>query len=63
MNIELTNEGYYLATGEGELRLIVAEGGTEGEARANFYQAACDQYAECQRLGYLSDVWMNGGGR
>jgi hypothetical protein len=61
VNIELTDEGYYLAVGEGELRPIVAEGGTLGEARANFYEMACQQYEECQRMGYLSDVWMNRG--
>jgi thioredoxin reductase len=54
VNIELTDEGYYIATGEGELRPIVAEGNTDNEAKQFFYQAQCDQYEEAQRLDYLS---------
>jgi hypothetical protein len=63
VNIEMSPEGYYIATGEGELRPIVAEGNTLGEARQLFYQAQCDQYAEAQSKGYLSEKWMNGGTR
>ena len=63
MDIELTNEGYYIATGEGELRPIVAEGNTYNEAKQFFYQAQCDQYEEAQRLDYLSLKWVNGGSK
>ena len=59
MKIEQVLDGSYLATGEGELRPIVAEGGTIGEARTFFYEVQCAQYEEAQRMGYLSDVWMN----
>jgi hypothetical protein len=64
VNVELTDEGYYLATGKGEMdRPIVAEGNTYNEAKQFFYQAQCDQYEEAQRLDYLSLKWVNGGSK
>ena len=61
MKIEQVLDGSYLATGMGELRPIVAEGGTIGEARSSFYEAACAQYEEARKADKLTLAWVNRG--
>jgi hypothetical protein len=56
MKSNQVEDGSWLTSGEGELRPILAEGGSRAEAEYNYNEQKADQYAEAQTLTHLSLV-------